>query len=277
MDRFTGIVLSAVAVLIGGCSQAVTPPATSSTTDNAAPTVASTELNATPENDTPALTLPEMPVDQGAETFEQLLVAAKGNQAAAWSAAEGKLQQLGPAAVPTYVKALASDDALAREMAVMLLVQLGPPPEEAVSGLTAVLADPSAFVRVNAATALSTLETPPPAALTTLTELMNDADVTIRVAAATSLGNIGPAAQPALTDLARGLTDPEATVRRATAASLGRLGAIAERYLTALQRLSDDEDEGVRQAVAMAVKQLDPALRETESTTIPASATQPAP
>jgi HEAT repeat protein len=277
MDRFARIMLSVVVLFVAGCQQGAAPQTASTSTQEVAAPSETPGLNPVPKEDTAALPLPEAKPDQGEETFQQLLAAAKENNASEWSAAEGKLQQLGAAAIPTYVDALRSDDATAREMAVMLLVQLGPPTEDAVPGLTAVLDDPSAFVRVNAAAALSTLETPPPAALTTLTALMDDADETIRVSAVTSLGNTGPAAKDVLTDLARGLTDPAASVRRATAASLGRLGEMSERYQPALQRLTEDEDEGVRQAATLALKQLDPSQRNSDDTTIPASATQSTP
>ncbi len=268
-------ILSVVGLFsVGGCSRTV--PQESLQTETQSP-AESSSLRPVPSETGADPVLPQIVVDNGAIAFAQLLTAARENQPQAWTEADQALQKLGSAAVPTYVTALRSDDPMAREMAVMMLVQLGPPNEEAAAGLTGLLADPSAFVRVNAAAALSTLETPPPEAIETLTALMNDDDETIRVAAATSLGNAGKAAEHALSDLARGLTDPAAAVRSATAASLGRLGEVSARYLPALKRLADDEDETVRTAVALAIKQLDPSTRNAADTTVPASATDSAP
>lgn len=264
-----------VLFLFVGCNRA--PEAGTVTTPNttaATTTPDEATLKAVPGDTASEPTLPSIVVDTGATAFSQLLTAARDNRPEAWSQAEQALQQLGSAAVPTYVAALRGDDPIAREMAVMMLVQLGPPNEEAAEGLTAVLKDASAFVRVNAAAALSTLERPPAEAIETLGALMKDEDETIRVAAATSLGNAGKAAEPALSDLARGLTDSAAVVRTASVASLGRLGEAAERYLSQLKRLTEDEDESVRTAVALAIKQLDPTTRNAADTTIPASATE---
>ncbi len=274
----SAVLLSVLSLLVVGCNRAPDPGTAAA--PHANPVTASPDapsLKPVPADASPEPTLPNITVDNGAESFAQLLVAVRDNQPGAWTEAEQALQKLGSAAVPTYVTALKGDDPVAREMAVMMLVQLGPPTEEATAGLTAALTDASAFVRVNAAAALSTLETPPPEAIETLTALMNDDDETIRVAAATSLGNAGPAAETALTDLARGLSDPAAAVRIATAASLGRIGEASTRYLPVLQRLADDEDEGVRAAVALAIKQLDPATRNAADTTIPASASDATP
>lgn len=262
-----------------GCSRSSEPAPTAAAVNSPQTDSpdATTALRPVPAESAADPVLPGIVTDDGAAAFAQLLVAARENQPDAWTEAEQTLQKLGSAAVPTYVTALRGDDPMAREMAVMMLVQLGPPNEEAAAGLAGLLADPSAFVRVNAAAALSTLESPPPEAIETLTSLMNDEDETIRVAAATSLGNAGPAAEPALADLARGLTDPAASVRSAAAASLGRLGEAAARFLPVLKRLADDEEETVRDAVTLAIKQLDPSTRNAANATVPASATDSAP
>ncbi|MDP1798312.1 MAG: HEAT repeat domain-containing protein [Planctomycetaceae bacterium] len=277
MVRVLAVILAGSLALVAGCNGS--PDSGSAVAPFKSPeaTTSDQSLRPVPRESTTEPVLPNIAVDDGSAAFAQLLTAARENQPDSWTQAEQALQKVGSAAVPTYVAALRGDDPMAREMAVMMLVQLGPPSEEAAVGLVAVLADSSAFVRVNAAAALSTLETPPPEAIETLTTLMGDDDETIRVAAASSLGNAGPAAENALGDLARGLSDPAAAVRTATAASLGRIGEASTRYLPALKRLADDEDESVRAAVALAIKQLDPSTRNAAETTVPASATDSAP
>lgn len=276
MIRVLAILLAVCLLSTAGCSRTASQNASPAQTETSS-AAESSLLRPVPREKSTEPVLPQVVADDGTSAFAQLLAAARENQPEAWTEAEQTLQKLGSAAVPTYVAALRGDDPMAREMAVMMLVQLGLPSDEAVAGLTGVLTDPSAFVRVNAAAALSTLESPPPEAIETLTVLLNNEDETIRVAAATSLGNAGPAAENVVPDLARGLTDPAPPVRCATAASLGRLGKASEKYLPALRRLADDEDDAVRDAVKLAIKQLDPSTRNAADTTVPASATDSAP
>lgn len=211
---------------------------------------------------------------RGSVAFAALVKAAQTNSAEAWNEAEAKLQALGASAVPALSDRLADENPIARELAAMLLAQIGPDASPAADGLVKLLKDESTFARVNAAAALSTFEGYATRAIPVLTELLADEDDNVRLTAATSLRNVGSLAVDALDELIKTLEDTNREVRAAAATTLGEIGPQAAQSLPALRKLGSDSEETVTKAAIIAIRRIDKTERPQVGVTIPASATE---
>jgi HEAT repeat protein len=207
------------------------------------------------------------------QAFMDILKAAEGGDADAWSKAEAQLHELGLAAVPTLTERLGDKNGVARELAAMFLAQLGPDASSAADGLLKLLDDESSFARVNAAAALSTFDGQAQKVAPVLMSLLTDSDVNVRITTATSLRNIRPADNDDVRALSRLLTDSDSRVRAAAAVTLGEWGPVAASSIASLRSLGSDDDEQVRAAASRSIKLIDENVRANRIT-IPASATE---
>lgn len=218
--------------------------------------------------------------------FGRLVEAAEGGQPDDWAAAEQDLQAAGDLVIPVLIEHLDDERPQARELAVMLLAQVGPEAAPAAPTLVKLLGDPSSLIQVNAAATLIMIGDQPrdeeadtPAeegaervtlAVRTLATLLKHPEENIRMTALSSLGNAGLAAKPAIPRMTAALGDVNPQVRAMAASSLGRLGPLAAAQVAALKSLAEDEDPEVRGAAALAIRQIE--APDAPGEAIPASA-----
>jgi len=204
-----------------------------------------------------------------------------------WRAAVA-LEKTGPAAVPSLIGALTSENVYVRQGAARVLGELGRRTDEVTAGLIKALSDPDAKVREHAAEALGKLEARGGAAIKALVAALADADPFVVGKAAGALGKIGPDAvaaliaalqdknehvreaatiafgkmgddgRAALPALISALKDGAADVRWGAANDLGAMGARAKEAATALVSLLSDPDQDVRWAANLALRMIDP-------------------
>lgn len=260
--------------IVVGCRTDSKPAGRTSSaeTNTGEPAVATTEpaLEVVPDQSEPGD--PDFP--KGSAAFAALVKAAEANDAEGWSKSEATLQELGSRATQALSQGLSDENQVARELAAMLLAQMGPDAAQGASkGLERLLTDESSFARVNAAAALSTLPGYEEKVAPVLATLLTDADDNVRLTAAMALRNLGPAGLSAVGHLARVLSDPNPQVRQEAATTLGELGPDAAKSLPALRQMGNDPEETVVKAAARAIRKIDAASR-VPSQTIPASATE---
>ncbi len=220
--------------------------------------------------------------------FGRLVEAAEGGQPDDWAAAEQDLQAAGDLVIPVLIEHLDDERPQARELAVMLLAQVGPEAAPAAPTLVKLLGDPSSLIQVNAAATLIMIGDQPrdeesdtptedgaervALAVRTLATLLKHPEENIRMTALSSLGNAGLAAKPAIPRMTAALGDVNPQVRTMAASSLGRLGPLAAAQVAALKSLAEDEDPEVRGAAALAIRQIE--APDAPGEAIPASATE---
>jgi HEAT repeat protein len=159
--------------------------------------------------------------------------------------AELVLVNIGAAAVPAFISALANKDPDVRYYAVTGLGSIGAAAAEAIPALLSALADPSAEVRWNAAQCLGAIGQQPEMVVPALQALLGDKDADVRYCAALALGRYKNAALDAKADLVQLLADPDSTVRWGAAGAIIGLGPAAtvdaeDELLSALQTATED-------------------------------------
>jgi HEAT repeat protein len=170
-----------------------------------------------------------------AAALPQLAELATGNPGALRGAALEALQHLGPAAVPTLAKGLASRDPSERAASAAALGGVLPASGDAVAPLRAALKDDDFEVRRHAVFALGLLGPKASAAVPDLVRVLAEApEPELRAQAALALGQIDPAADAAQKVLKAALGDADAQVRRHSAQALNRPavkpGVVPEKY-----------------------------------------------
>jgi hypothetical protein len=204
------------------------------------------------------------------KAFAKLLEAARGtSNGEQWQVAEAELQQLGTAALGTYLAHLHDEDQMVRELASMFLAQLGPEAESAAPILAGSLKDSSLFVRANVASVLSTIPDQEAVVTPVLVELLESNDANTRMIAATSLGNIASnrqlfaQAEPSLLKLLR---DDEPQVRQAAIRSLGQAVAPGAQVRQSLRLVAQKSDDPLQEEAAAALRRLDGAPQAGDAT-----------
>jgi HEAT repeat protein len=225
-----------------------------------------------------------LPSQPGNVEAAAVLVAGLGDEDIPTSTLSDLLDRVGPAAVPTLTRALASPSLRARDLAAVHLGRLGPAAKEAVPALVKALEDTDSFISRRARAALGAIgpvaarEAVPalarllkkfgakdeavqalgrlgPDAVPALLEATKDNKSPETVEA---LGAIGPGAKAAVPALVTLLTDPDTFLRRAAAGALANIGPDAHEASSALVTALKDGDPVVRQRAAAALKRVDP-------------------
>lgn len=173
-----------------------------------------------------------------------------------WEQAQSELIALGPESVPVLVQALKNGNPLQREMAVGILMQLGPDVAGVDEPLLEALADASPFVRANAATALSTRPGFEERVIPVLTELLAGDDPQLRQMAAMNLNNFGSEAAACVPELTQALTDAPPEVILPIVELLGRIGPAAEAARPQLQQIAFEQTGDTREAATAALQRI---------------------
>ncbi len=164
------------------------------------------------------------------------------------------LAQIGPAAVPALIKALADAAPPVRRRALWALAVIGPDAAAAVEPVSDFLEDKDAQVRTLAALALAEIGPESRPAVPRLAKLLRDPDPEARAWAAVALHEIGP---EMIEHLLAALKEPDLPVRLSAVQALPRFRDANE----AVQALADalrDPDASVRTTAAAALVQLGP-------------------
>ena len=173
-----------------------------------------------------------------------------------WEQAQAEQIGLGAESVPVLVQALESGDVMQRELAVSLLMQLGPDVPGVDEPLIRALDDASPFVRANAATALSTRPGHEERVIPVLTELLSCDDPQLRQMAATNLNNFGTEAAACVPQLSRALIDAPPEVLLPIVELLGRIGPPAEAARPQLQQIAFEQEGDAREAATAALQRI---------------------
>jgi HEAT repeat protein len=181
------------------------------------------------------------------------------------------LAQIGPDAVPTLARALASGNATVRHRAAWALSLFGPEGSAAVPALTAALSDKNSEVRSLAATALGEIGPDAVPACQALVRALADPSPAVQAQAAVALQRLGPGA---VEPLAAALTHDEAVVRRGAAQALRLHGTAAQPAVPQLAAAVKDADPGVRLAALAALGAIGPEAREAQPALVEALKTQ---
>jgi HEAT repeat protein len=173
--------------------------------------------------------------EQGAKAEKAvplLVEALKDMQPGVRRAAADALEAIGPAAIPTVVKAfpLAADpqSGVAREEVLKLLKRFGPKAAKEAKGVIEALKSPEPAVRRAAVEFFASLG---PAAVPVLAEALQRNDQTLREGALMGLASLGPDAIP---ELVKTLKDKDEKVRVASARALAQMGPKAKTAVAAL-------------------------------------------
>jgi HEAT repeat protein len=179
--------------------------------------------------------------------------------------------------MPAQVKsqladALADENPLVREIAVLTIGKLVPLPGNAVRALTNGLADPQAEVRAAAALSLHRIGRKAKSALPTLKEhLEQDESALVRRAAALAFGDLEETPNRVIEALDSRLSDPDVSVRLATLLVLSNVDALPESMHASIGiLLREDDDPEVRGAATRAIVRIKEKRRETAAWVIAA-------
>lgn len=199
---------------------------------------------------------------------------AQGAEAAAARVALGDMSgaaELGAAAAPAILRALAEHGPADRAAAVAALSQL--PAKAGLAPAVGALSDDDAAVRTAAVITVATLAGDK--AVADLVALLGDADDTVRRTTAATLTGLG---KTGLIAVKSALADPRADVRAAVMETVGTLETVEPKLVTAIaQRVATDKSTAVRAAGlrvlagAIGLKSMDliaSRLREDESATV---------
>ena len=185
------------------------------------------------------------------EAFRVLIT--PGSDPTAWEAAQKKLVDLGPEAIPVLLKGLNSDIALERETAATVCALTGATDARLQTALVKCLTDEVSFVRANAAAALAQSPEHQPQVMATLTDLLAESDPQLRRMAAANLGAFGSEASAELPKLTAVLTDNDAEVMTPVIQLLGRIGPSAVEAVPQLQKIAFEQDGELKQAAEQAL------------------------
>lgn len=176
-------------------------------------------------------------------TFEDLQQAYNTQKPADYQAAEAKLLQFGPDAIPVLLDRLATtgsdtESSIEQELASMMLLQILPEtllidpafPKDlrirVFQVMPEALSHPSNDVRINVATALSLFQDPPPQLVPALQKLLSSEAEHHRLMALVALGNLGPHSVIATTEIRSKLNDESPEVREAAKRTLDLMAAM---------------------------------------------------
>jgi len=120
--------------------------------------------------------------------------------------------------------ALAHDNPLIRELAVVAMSDLAVSPGKRVQSLALALKDPLAKIRRRAARALGDQGSAAQAVLPELIQGLKDHDASVRRDAAGAVGRVGPPAYPASAALIPLLVEPDSRTRAVALVALKRIG-----------------------------------------------------
>ncbi len=261
-----------VVVAFVGCGQANTDPAETARPESSSG--GSDELNADdviarlPEQSEPLVSaeesgLPVTPVSQQSvaeptnDAFTKLCKAYASGNAEALAQAEKELLALGRETESTLAAALTTGATHERELAAMMLAQIGADSDDARQALKAALKDESPFVRSNAVSALCACGDQSEELIAALSFLLQQEDTDARIMAAMSAANLGGAASDLVPSIVRLLEDSDAKVRGAAAEAVGSIGIDDDATVARLKALaSSDEDEAVRTAAGGAIARI---------------------
>lgn len=207
------------------------------------------------------------------DAFTKLCNAYTSTNGEAWAAAEKELLALGRETEPTLVSALSAGATHERELAAMMLAQIGADSNEARKALKAALKDESTFVQSNAVSALCACGDQSEELMTAVAALLKQDEADGRVMGAMSAANLGGAASELLPAIVALLTDETTEVRQAAAEAIGAIGTSDANTIQRLRAVaSSDTNESVRSAADAAVAQIggQPA---SDSDVVPAGAT----
>jgi HEAT repeat protein len=238
-------------VLAGGCEsrEPAVPVAVTESVEPAGPPAASHSPAATPD---PTAAPP--PTGRAAEAWGRLNSPDVTPQE--WEHAQTELIELGAESVPVLVQALEAGDPMQREMAVTLLMQLGPDVPGVDAPVLRALEDSSPFVRANAATALSTRPGHEERVIPVLTELLSSDDPQLRQMAAMNLSNFGPEAAACVPQLSAALSEAPPEGLLPIVELLGRIGPAAEAARPQLQQIAFEQEGDAREAASAALQRI---------------------
>ena len=168
------------------------------------------------------------------------------------------LHAIGAAAVPSLMKLLRDPRADFRQIAVLLLEQIGPGAHTDLTPLIAALADSDRDVRVGAAQVLQAIGTKASEAVPALIANLQASQTEVRTAAALALGHIGSDASAARRPLLECLLDPDETVRYGAALSLGRIDPDFSEAAPALRDALHDPSPMVQLAAIDSLSHIEP-------------------
>ncbi len=174
-----------------------------------------------------------------ARTFRDLRQAYDAQKPAEYQAAEAKLLQFGPDAIPVLLDRLAetAGSPIQQELASMMLLQILPEtllvdpafPQDlrirVFQVMPEALSHPSNDVRINIATALSLFQDPPPQLVPALQKLLSSDAEHHRLMALVALGNLGPHSVIATAEIRSRLNDENPEVREAAKRTLDLMAA----------------------------------------------------
>lgn len=206
------------------------------------PKVEEEEKTKTAESETKKIEMPPEPKGPSAEELFQAFVDANINpDEQTWQKSHDDLYNLGEKAVPALTEGLKSEDAQTRELAAVILAELGPKSEGAKKELQAALDDESESVRVNAASTLTLLSDPDEKLTATLTELIKSDDSAIQKTAVFSFSNLGEDSLKPLMELLKSSNKNE--TRLDVIRAIASLKKVASSVREELKEMSESEDE----------------------------------
>jgi len=160
--------------------------------------------------------------DPAAVAFAQLVQAFLENDAEGWASAKQELTDLGQQAIPALASALESGNEQERELATIMLADMGPEALGAADALTKVLGDQSIVTRANAASILALHDDPAPSIVVVLRALLKEEPKWQEFALLT-LANLGHRGASATPDVELLLASDNDRIRAAAAGALERL------------------------------------------------------
>lgn len=251
----TSVLLTA---FVTGCSSEEEPPNAGQATRDGTTASPASEARDQPEEQEPkpASTQPS-PQEQAARIAFQTMTS-PGVSTEEWEAANQKLQEIGPPALPVLVEGLGSEETVRREMASTVLALFGPAAEPAAQELIKALEDKSIFVRANVAAALLQMPEHVDRVVPVLAEFLAGEDVELRRMAATNLAAVDiEQARPLMPQLITALDDSDREVVYYAVQLLGRMGPDAAMALPKLRALANHEDPQLKSAVETAILQIE--------------------
>ncbi|TWU13925.1 putative lyase [Symmachiella macrocystis] len=238
-----------------------------------------------------------------ADSSDALVVAVQTEEPAVAIHAANALSQIGAPAAPAVAKLLADENS--RQLAAMILGEMGPGAKPAVDNLIQAIDDKNELVKRDVIVALALIGPDASKASDKLIALLDDPDAAARPAAAFALGKIGEKRaipilertaivkdndrlrlasahalitldptndkyiQLAVPRLTKALSSEMPRVRREVAAALGRIGAKANSAVPKLsEQLAIEEDEMVRDQLLVTLAELGPAAGQAVPTIV---------
>ncbi len=156
-------------------------------------------------------------------------------------------------AAPALVAQLEDEDAWIRVAVMEALAEMG---SCTVPALLDAFQNGSRSARLRSGVVLRDLGPGAEAALSPLEETLKDEDPAIRGSAAGIIGAIGPKAEPALPALIAALEDEDRGVRERVVVALGQLAPTLPEAVAALEKATEDDDQWVRKEAAEALKNI---------------------